>query len=331
MTRAHRPTLRDVARLSGVSEISVSRVMRGAPNVSDTLRASVEAAAQELGYTPNRLAGGLKSQSSNLVAVVIPSMSNSVFPEVVDGIEGILSARGRRTVLGVTKYDRTHEEEIIRDLLSWSPAGIILTGLEYSPMARKMLVQAGIPVVRIMDVDGAQANNDDANGARLVDVTIGISHNAAGRAMADHFIVRGYRHIGFVGAWGGADLRAQKRLQGFEQRLKEHGIELAMKLIAHERSSIRLGRDSCAHLLQTMPELDALFFANDDLAIGGLLHCMSHGIEVPDQLALAGFNGIDFADQMPRRLTTIRTPRRQMGEMAAQAVLDAEHQAHIFC
>ena len=313
-----RPTLRDVARLSGVSEISVSRVMRNAPNISDGLRERVEDAARQLGYTPNRLAGGLKSQTSNLVAVVVPSMSNNVFPEVVDGIERVLSAQGRRTVLGLTQYDNTREEGIIRDLLSWSPAGIILAGLEHSGPSRQLLNAAGIPVVEIMDIDTA-----DVPGAPI-DVAIGVSHRAAGQAMADHLVARGYRRIGYIGAWGETPDRSLKRRLAFESRLAEHGLALAARLIAPEASSITLGRACCARILQTAPDIDALFFANDDLAVGGLLHCMAEGIAVPGRLALAGFNGIGFADALPQRLTTIRTPRGRMGEAAAEVLADRD-------
>jgi len=313
-----RPTLRDVARLSGVSEISVSRVMRNAPNISASLRERVESAARQLGYTPNRLAGALKSQTSNLVAVVVPSMSNNVFPEVVDGIDRVLSAQGRRTVLGLTQYDDSREEGIIRELLSWSPAGMILAGLEHSRASRTMLTGAGIPVVEIMDIDTA-----DVAGAPI-DVAIGISQRAAGRAMADHLVARGYRRIGYVGAWGESPDRSLKRRLAFEARLAEHGLAPAGRLIAPEASSIGLGRQCCARLLEAAPDLDAVFFANDDLAVGGLLHCMAEGIAVPGRLALAGFNGIDFADALPQRLTTIRTPRGRMGEAAAQVLADPD-------
>jgi len=306
-----RPTLRDVARLSGVSEISVSRVMRNAPNISVKLRSRVEAAAQELGYTPNRLAGGLKSQTSGLIAVVVPSMSNNVFPEVVDGIDRILSQAGRRTVLGLTQYDGDREERIIRDLLSWSPSGIILAGLEHSDASCKMLAQADIPVVEIMDIDGTP-----------IDTAIGISQRNAARAMADHLLDRGYQRIGYIGAWGEAPSRSLKRRLAFEERLSECGTPLAARLIAPDASSISLGRACCSQILNDTPSLDALFFANDDLAVGGLLHCMAHGIEVPHQLALAGFNGIDFVDAMPQQLTTIQTPRDKMGEAAALRLLE---------
>lgn len=306
-----RPTLRDVARQSGVSEISVSRVMRDAPNISSKLRARVEAAARELGYTPNRLAGGLKSQTSGLVAVVVPSMSNNVFPEVVDGIDRILSLSSRRTVLGLTHYDADREERIIRDLLSWSPSGIILAGLEHSDGSRRMLENADIPVIEIMDIDGTP-----------IDTAIGISQHAAARTMADHLLDRGYRRIGYIGAWGEAPSRSLKRRLSFEERLIERNTPLVASLIAPEASSISVGRAACAQILAMHPGLDALFFTNDDLAVGGLLHCMVSGIEVPGQLALAGFNGIDFIDAMPQQLTTIQTPRSEMGEVAAQTLLD---------
>ena len=99
-----RPTLKDVARLSGVSEISVSRVMRNAPNVSEKLKEKVQVAAAELNYTPNRVAGALASVTTDLVGVILPSMSNSVFPVVLDGIDSVLSGTAFRTVLGISHY-----------------------------------------------------------------------------------------------------------------------------------------------------------------------------------------------------------------------------------
>lgn len=304
-----RPTLRDVARLCGVSEISVSRVMRGAPNISERLRARVEAAAAELGYTPNRLAGGLKARTSDLIAVILPSLSNGVFGEVVDGIDAGLAGSAHRTVLGITRYDADKEAEIVRDLLSWAPAGLILAGLEHSAPARRMLERARVPVVEIMDIDGAP-----------VDRAIGVSHRAAAEAMADHLLARGRRRIGYVGAWGERPSRSAKRRLAFEARLAARGRPLAARRIEAGDSSILLGRQALGRLLAAHPDLDAVFFANDDLAVGGLLHCLDARIAVPDRLALAGFNGIEMLEAMPLKLTTIRTPRFEMGVAAARAL-----------
>ncbi len=308
---SQRPTLRDVARLSGVSQISASRVMRGAPNISDSLRARVEAAATELGYTPNRLAGGLKARSSNLIAVVVPSMGNGVFPEVVDGIDAGLAGSGHRTVLGITRYDAEMEAGIIRDLLSWAPTGLIVAGLEHTAPARRLLEAARVPVIEIMDIDGVP-----------VDRAIGFSHRGAAEAMADHLLARGYRRIGYVGAWGERPSRSAKRRLAFEARLAARGRPLATRRIEDAASSIMLGRQALAALLAQDPDLDAVFFANDDLAVGGLIHCLDRGISVPGQLALAGFNGIESLQAMPVKLTTIRTPRLDMGVAAARALME---------
>ncbi|MGY6633440.1 MAG: LacI family DNA-binding transcriptional regulator [Alkalilacustris sp.] len=306
---SQRPTLRDVARLSGVSEISVSRVMRGAPNISDALRARVEAAAGELGYTPNRLAGGLKARTSDLIAVVVPSMSNGVFPEVVDGIDAGLAGSGHRTVLGITRYDADKEAGILRDLLSWAPAGVIVAGLEHTAPARRLLEGARVPVVEIMDIDGVP-----------VDRAIGVSHRGAAEAMADHLVARGYGRIGYVGAWAERPSRSAKRRLAFEARLAAHDRPLVARRIEEAASSIPLGRRALAALLADHPDLDAVFFANDDLAVGGLMHCVDAGLAVPDGLALAGFNGLEWLAAMPLRLTTIRTPRYEMGLAAARAL-----------
>jgi len=230
-----RVTLKDVATLAGVSEISVSRVMRDAPNISQRLREKVTDAADTLSYTPNRVAGALKSRNSNLVAVVLPSMSHEVFSPVLDGIESVLSGQGLNAVLGLSDYDADRELHVVRELLSWSPMGIILTGLHHRNPIAGMVEQLDIPVVQIMDIDG------DPLGS-----AVGISHTAA---------------------------------------------------------------------------VDGIFYANDDLALGGLFHTMAEGIDVPGELALLGFNGIEIGKATPTPLSSIETPRFEIGAKAAELLL----------
>lgn len=306
-----RPTLKDVAQLSGVSEISVSRVMRNAPNISAKLRKKVELAAAELNYTPNRVAGALASVTTDLVGVILPSMSNIVFPVVLDGIDSVLSGTQYRTVLGISHYDSAREEEIIRDILAWNPAGIIVAGFEHSDESKRLLKSSVAPVIEIMDADGDPIDN-----------SLGVSHEAAGRLMAEHFHDVGYKKIGYIGAWGERPVRSQKRRIAFEQRLNELNIPLMAKRIETEDSSLLLGKNACAAILNEHPEIEALFFANDDLACGALLHCIEKGIRVPEQIALAGFNGLPLLDAMPMKLTTIKTPRHQMGVAAANMFLN---------
>lgn len=305
-----RPTLKDVARLSGVSEISVSRVMRNAPNVSEKLKEKVQVAAAELNYTPNRVAGALASVTTDLVGVILPSMSNSVFPVVLDGIDSVLSGTAFRTVLGISHYDVHREEEIIRDILAWNPAGIIITGFEHSQQSRQLLQHSCCPVIEIMDADGEP-----------IDASLGVSHEAAGKMMAEHFYDVGYKKIGYIGAWGERPLRSKKRRIAFEQQLARRGIPLVAKLIEDGDSSLLLGKNACAAILNKHPEIEALFFANDDLACGALLHCSEKGIQVPEQIGLAGFNGLPLIDAMALKMTTIKTPRYEMGVAAAKMFL----------
>ena len=308
--KPNRATLKDVAALAGVSEISVSRVMRNAPNISASLRQRVEKAAHTLNYTPNRLAGALKNQSSNLVAVVLPSMSNDVFPAVLDGIEAVLAEHGLNAVLGLSNYDRDREYRVIRDLLSWSPMGIILTGLHHDAGIAAMIAQLDIPVVQIMDTEG------EPMGA-----AVGMSHTQAAIAAADYLHAKGYRRIGYVGAWRERPERSRTRRLAFEKRLSEIGIPLVASHIVEERSSALSGSRATQALCAAHPEIDCIFYANDDLALGGLFHCMSAGITVPTELAIMGFNGTELGKATPLPLSSIETPRFEIGQVAARRLL----------
>ena len=305
-----RVTLREVARQSGVSEISVSRVMRNAPNISESLREKVLLAANELGYTPNRLAGALKSQSSNLVAVVVPSMSNAVFPEVLDGIDSVLAENGYQAVLGITHYDTDRETQVVRDMLAWSPMGVILAGTDQDDAVRKMVERQSIPVVQMMDIDGAP-----------LQTAVGVSHTQAAEAVADYLVEQGYRSIGYVGAWAERPDRSKARRLSFEARLTALGHPLRARLIREENSSVQVGAQATETLLEAHPDLDAIFYANDDLAVGGCFYCQAQGIRLGKDLGIVGFNGIDLAQALPVRLTTVETPRFSMGRKSAEVLL----------
>jgi len=305
-----RPTLKDVAQLCGVSEITVSRVMRGAPNISEKMQRKVEQAVDQLNYAPNRLAGALASRTSDLLAVIVPSMTHSVFPEVLEGIDSVLSRTRYRTVLGISHYDLDHEAALIDDLLSWNPAGIAVAGFEHSIAAQKSLREFENPVLEFMDADGDP-----------IDLSLGVSHALAGRMMAEHLVSRGYEKIGYVGAWNERPSRSRKRRVAFEERLRELGKPLCCNIIREEDSSMLLGRKACAQVLEQCPDIDALFFANDDLVSGALLYCLAEGISVPHDMALAGFNGLPLTAAMPLQVTTIKTPRFEMGVAAAEQFL----------
>ncbi|MFC0280607.1 LacI family DNA-binding transcriptional regulator [Falsigemmobacter intermedius] len=305
-------TLRDVSEKSGVSEMTVSRVLRNRGDVSEPTRQKVLLAARELGYVPNRIAGALASQRVNLVGVVIPSLSNQVFPEVLQGISDVLEESGLQPVIGVTRYSQAREEEVLYEMLSWRPSGIIVAGLEHSEASRAMLAAAGIPVVEIMDVNGTP-----------VDSMVGISHDLAGRRMAEAILKAGYRRIGFLGTKMPDDHRARKRMEGFEAALRDAGLAVQARDFYDGGSALQKGREMTAALLKSHPDLDFIYCSNDMIGAGGLLHCLEQGMDVPGEIGLAGFNAIDLIQGLPRRLATMDSCRREIGRRAAEIITAA--------
>lgn len=129
---ASRPTLKDIAQMARVSEMTVSRVLRGKGEASPYTCDRVREAAKTLGYVPNQIAGSLSSNSVNLIGVVVPSVSSSVFSEVLTGIINVLKETQLQPVFGVTGYDLDTEETVVRQMLSWQPSGLIIAGLEHT-------------------------------------------------------------------------------------------------------------------------------------------------------------------------------------------------------
>jgi LacI family gluconate utilization system Gnt-I transcriptional repressor len=302
-------TLRDVSEASGVSEMTVSRVLRNRGDVSDATREKVLKATKTLGYVPNKIAGALASSRVNLVAVIIPSLSNMVFPEVMTGISEVLDDTPLQPVVGVTNYLPEKEEQVLFEMLSWRPSGVIIAGLEHSDASRAMLRAAGVPVVEIMDVDGEP-----------IDAVVGISHRRAGREMARAIVKSGYQNIGFLGTKMPLDHRARKRFEGFTEALAKEGIEVMDQEFYSGGSALAKGREMTAAILDRSPDIDFLYFSNDMIGAGGLLYCLDQGIEVPGAIGLAGFNGVELLDGLPRKLATMDAGRIEIGREAARII-----------
>ena len=304
-------TLRDVSEASGVSEMTVSRVLRNKGDVSQATRERVQEAARTLGYVPNKIAGALASQRVNLVGVIIPSLKNMVFPEVLSGVSAALEGTELQPVVGVTDYSPEKEEKVLFEMLSWRPSGIIIAGLEHTEPARAMLERAGIPIVEIMDTDG------DA-----VDANVGISHRRAGRLMGEAIHEAGYRKIGFLGSKMPLDHRARKRFEGLTRALAGHGIEIADQEFYSGGSALSKGREMTQAMLTRSPDLDFLYYSNDMIGAGGLLYLQEQGIDIPGRIGLAGFNGVELLDGLPLQLATMDACRAEIGEAAARIIAD---------
>ncbi|MGH6763655.1 MAG: LacI family DNA-binding transcriptional regulator [Phyllobacterium sp.] len=304
-------TLAQVAEAAGVGESTVSRVLRNHGSFSVKTRDRVLAAVERLGYVPNRIAGTLASSGSRLVAFVIPSLSNIVFSDLLGGAIDTLESSQHQAVFAVTDYDPEKEETLVSSMLAWRPAAIMLAGFEHTERTASMLRAANCRVVEVLDVDGT-----------AFDIAVGFSNHAAGRESARYLMRRGYRRIGYVGHDLDRDTRASKRYSSFCQTLNAGGVSLWGQEIHAGSSSVEDGRSGLDRLLDRHPDIDAVYFSNDDMALGGYFHCLAHGITIPDRLAIFGYNGLDLGRAMPQPLSTIRTPRRATGQVAAQLVVD---------
>lgn len=289
--------------------MTVSRVLRKSGYQSDDVVERVNVAANQLGYVHNRLAGSLAGASSALVGVILPDLQNRVFSEVLSGINHALGNSGLQPVFGVSEYSQQVEEDLVLDMLTWRPQGLILPGLEHSQKLRETLASASVRIAEVMDIDGTPIQS-----------CFGFSHRKAGRDMATHLLARGYRKFAYVGSHKLADLRAQKRYKSFVTAIKRQGAELITQRVSEHASSMMTGRDSTESIMNEKVKPDVIYYANDDLAAGGLMHCLARQIVVPEQLALAGFNGLNFLESLPTQLTTTRTPRFEIGASAARYI-----------
>lgn len=309
MGGVRKTTLKDVARDAQVSAITVSRALREPEKVSPELRARIERAVAKLGYLPNAAASALASNRSSVIGVLIPSISNTVFTDVLGGISDVFEGSRFTLQIGNTRYDPLAEEQLIRQMLTLKPAGLIVPGTEQTSGARALLADADCPVVQVMDLSPSP-----------VDMCIGFCNRSAARDAVEHMIAQGFARIGFLGAR--MDPRTQQRLSGYRDAMTAAKLPTAgLTATTPAKSSVEIGRHLMAQLFGKAPECDAIFCNNDDVAVGAALECQRRGIEVPAQMGICGFNDLGMTSEMQPAITSVHTPRVEVGAAAARYIL----------
>ena len=305
------PTLAEVAKLSGVSPITASRALRGVSTVAPQLAIKVLEAAQALGYVVNPAARALASAQSQSVVVLIPSLSNHLFIDTLEAIHEVMRPRGLEVLIGNYHYDVAEEENLIRNYLAYKPGGMLLTGFGRTERAQAMLRDSGVPCVHMMEL--AQETGRPC---------VGFSQEQAGVVAAQHLMRAGRRRLGYVAAQ--LDPRVMQRAEGFRAVLREAGIhDGALEVMCPQPSSIGLGGELFADLMERHPDVDGVFFCNDDLAQGAIHEAQRLGIAIPGRVSVVGFNDLPGSAHLVPRLTSIRTPRAAIGRTAAQLLLDS--------
>ncbi len=300
----------DVARHAGVSPVTVSRAIRHPEMVSEELKKRIDEAVLRLNYIPNHLASALASTRTQIVGVIVPSLTNGVFDDYLGAIQDVLNPAGFQVLVLNVRYSEVEEEKAIETLMGYHPEAMIVAGVDQTVRSRQMLKNSGVPVVQTMDI------TEDP-----IDLNIGLDHGEAGAAAVRFLHAQGHRKIAHLTAR--ADPRARRRHAGYQRQMDAFGLSTAGLVNASPRASdVAMGGELFAEILEQTPDVTAVFTCNDDLALGTLFECQRRGIRVPDDVAIIGFNDLDFCVATVPTMTTVSTERREMGTWAARAVLE---------
>ena len=300
-------TLEDVARLAGVSTITVSRAVNHPEKVAGKTLEKVNRAIYQTGYVPNLLAGGLASKRTRMIAAIVPSIANLVYAETMQYFSKRLQEFGYQMMLGESGYPEKNEQSLLSAILSRRPDGILLTGVNHSPECRRLLLSARIPVVETWDLTPTP-----------LDHVVGFSHERIGLDVADFILRKGFKRIGTISA---SDRRAQYRESVMIERLQRYGVNDVHRVHVEVPSDLRKGRDGLSQLLADGFIDGVVFCSSDTLAQGALTECQARGLKVAEQIAIIGFGDQSFAADTYPPLSTVRIDRPKMGKIAADTLL----------
>lgn len=309
-----RATIHDVARLAEVGSITASRYFSEPSRVGAKLSARIAAAVKQLGYVPNLVAGGLASSHGRMVGMVIPNISGPIFANTIQSFSDTLSRHGYQLLLASSYFSAKQEESAVRTFLGWKPAALVVTGRFHNRATEKLLATAGVPVVETWDYQ-----------PRRKPIQVGYSNHAVGEQAARYLYAKGYRRIAFVQNSLAGDLSAVDRSDGYAAVMREHGLEPVIYVPTVE-APFDAGKQAIEALVlapaKKAQAVEAIIFANDNLAAGALLAGGRAGLTIPAQCAIVGFGDYAFSPLLLPSLTTIRPPGREIGEIAALRILE---------
>ena len=304
-------TIKDVASRSGVSSMTVSRVINGSERVSPETRQRVEGAIAELGYVPSRLARGLIRQKTGTLAMIVPDVANPFFTLIVRGAEDVARRAGYRMILCDTRADLAIEREVIEEMIAHRVEGIAIAPVSNRSKGHlERLQRFGVQFVLIdRTIPGVES-----------DVVIGDSAGGA-RRLVEHLISLGHRRIGFITESDDVST-ARDRRQGYEQALEAAGLALDPTLIVGSTVDPPGGFDGMRRLLELEDPPTAVFTVNNLVAVGAIEAIRASGLEVPDDIALVCFDDIEYASRLYPFLTVMAQPAETLGMLGTQLLLE---------
>lgn len=303
-------TLNAVAQAAGVTVMTLSRYFRSPDKVAKATKARIASAISELGYVPDASASRLAGKKRPVLVIVAPSLELPYVAQLFDSVAEASDVYGAALFVMETQFDPAKQERKIEDALSWRPDGIIFAGDTISARSRHLIKSNSSRFVE------AWAASDD-----VVDVNIGLSHQAAARRVAAGLVDAGYQKIAFAVRLLGYRVEAE-RLDGYRQAMQDAGLPTC-EFEGHSRvSPYQSGADLFKEAWTHTPRPDAVFFAGDLLAVGALFEAQRSGISVPGDIAVCGFGDYPIAREISPSLSTVRLPIGALGRAAVDACLD---------
>ena len=307
------PTMADVARRAGVSAMTVSRALKGTGLVTEDTHRKIMEAVDELGYVLDLTAGSLSSQKSGFVSVLIPSINNSNFSDTLLGVTDALDKSGKQVLLGYTGYSLKREEQLIETALQRRPEGLIITGGEHTPRARKILENTSIPIVEMWDLPEHPINH-----------VVGFSNATTIEDMVARMVFCGYRNIAYIGGNEIGDFRGIARRQGYENAIRALGLPRShVVTVGDPPISSANGSEAVVRLLNEWPEVEAVVCVSDPIAFGVIMECHRRNWPVPKRLAVAGFGDFEISRVSWPTISTISVNCHTIGKEAGELILKA--------
>lgn len=305
-------TLKDVAERAGVTVTTVSRMLNGRVPVSEKTARRIHQAMNELGYHPNELARSLAKRSSNFIGLIVPSAKNYFFSSVIHSIEHYATAHDCKLLLCVSNLETQKEKEYFNMLMSNKVMGIILASHTQDLEDMVDLIGLDAPLVtidRVLSETIPSACPDNYSG---------------GFIGAEHLIARGCRRLVYVGSSKGFNMDANKRYLGMRDACRKHGFELLGSVDAVEEQFISMDyREPVERAFGLYPDLDGILTSNDIIAAASVRYCRNHGIGVPDQVKIIGYDDSTLAVNCLPQLTTIHQPIDDICRYAVESIIKA--------
>lgn len=302
----------DVAKVAGVSAMTVSRALKHDGRIAPSTRRRILKVVADLGYVPDRLAGSFSTQRSGFVGVLVPSLNNPHFADTAAGLQEVLAPAGLQLLIGHTNYSRERAERLVETFLERRPEAMIVTYDDHTPRARQRLTDAGIPIIEIWEIP-----------SRPIGHVVGFSNRAAARAMTEHLIAIGRLRIGYIGECDDTGTRGAQRRLGYLDALKSKGLDpKRMVSWCAPPISMSLGREAMLSLLRQWPDTDAVMCVSDPAAFGALTACELQKLSVPGDIAIAGFGDFEISRCALPAIATIAVDGNEIGARTGELVLD---------